>query len=157
MTGQDRAGSSRLITNRERSPERQRQAHWASQLALAQLIVSFNISTFNINIWVKTRSLATTKMTIVTKPLSAVKEEKKEEAEEALVRVDEASGFKSEAPVDQPDLNLDPVPIRDPRRGPRSRQQHNLAFLSLCTGLISLMGFMAGVHLYKSIYMKRCK
>ena len=88
-------------------------------------------------------------MTIVTKPLTAVKEKK--EDVEALVDV------KTEAPVDHPNLNLDPIPLRDPRMELRSRHRHNLAFLSLCTGLISLMGFMAGIHLYKSIYQRRCR
>ena len=87
-------------------------------------------------------------MTIVTKPLTAVKE-KKEDVED-LVDV------KTEAPVDHPNLNLDPIPLRDPRTELRTRHRHNLAFLSLCTGLISLMGFMAGIHLYKSIYQRRC-
>ena len=87
-------------------------------------------------------------MTIVTKPLTAVKEKK--EDVETLVDV------KTEASEDHPNLNLDPVPLRDPRVELRSRHKHNLAFLSLCTGLISLMGFMAGIHLYKSIYQRRC-
>ena len=87
-------------------------------------------------------------MTIVTKPLTAVKEKK--EDVEALVDV------KTEAPDDHPNINLDPIPLSDPRTELRTRHRHNLAFLSLCTGLISLMGFMAGIHLYKSIYQRRC-
>jgi len=86
-------------------------------------------------------------MTIVTKPLTAVKEKK--EDVEALVDV------KTGAPGEHPDINLDPIPLSDPRTELRTRHRHNLAFLSLCTGLISLMGFMAGIHLYKSIYQRR--
>ena len=85
-------------------------------------------------------------MTIVTKPLTAVKEEKKE-AEEALVDV------KVEQPSDEPDLQLESVTVTS---RVRRLHQHNLAFLALCLGFISLIGFMAGVHLYKSMFMKRC-
>merc|ERR1712001_383565 len=86
-------------------------------------------------------------MTIVTKPLTAVKEEKKQaEAEEALVDV------KVEQPSEEPDLQLESVTVTS---RVRRLHQHNLAFLALCLGFISLIGFMAGVHLYKSMYMKR--
>jgi len=84
-------------------------------------------------------------MTIVTKPLTAVKEEKKE-AEEALVDV------KVEQPIEEADLQLESVAVTS---RVRRLHQHNLAFLALCLGFISLIGFMAGVHLYKSMFMKR--
>ena len=87
-------------------------------------------------------------MTIVTKPLTAVKEDKKEaEAEEALVDV------KVEQPIEEADLQLESVTVTS---RVRRLHQHNLAFLALCLGFISLIGFMAGVHLYKSMFMKRC-
>ena len=87
-------------------------------------------------------------MTMVTKPLTAVKEEKKEvEVEEALVDV------KVEQPSDEPDLQLESVTVTS---RVRRLHHHNLAFLALCLGFISLIGFMAGVHLYKSMFMKRC-
>lgn len=87
-------------------------------------------------------------MTIVTKPLTAVKEDKKEaEAEEALVDV------KVEQPIEEADLQLESVAVTS---RVRRLHQHNLAFLALCLGFISLIGFMAGVHLYKSMFMKRC-
>ena len=85
-------------------------------------------------------------MTIVTKPLTAVKEDKKE-AEEALVDV------KVEQPIEEADLQLESVAVTS---RVRRLHQHNLAFLALCLGFISLIGFMAGVHLYKSMFMKRC-
>jgi len=84
-------------------------------------------------------------MTIVTKPLTGVKKEK--EATEALVTIENTK--KAEC-CDEPDLQLS-VRAERVRRVTRT----NVACLSLTLAFITLLGFMAGSHIYKTMFMRR--
>ena len=81
-------------------------------------------------------------MTIVTKPLTAFKEKKEEADAAALVNVEN----NSEENVSQPDLHL-------PRVQRLRKTNHVCLVLSLA--VVSLMGLMVGLHVYRSVFMKR--
>jgi len=80
-------------------------------------------------------------MTIVTKPLTAVKEKKDEVGVAPLVNVED-----TEVSVSSPDLQL-------PRVQRLNRTNHVCLVLSLA--VVSLMGLMLGLHVYRSVFSKR--
>lgn len=84
-------------------------------------------------------------MTIVTKPLTAFKEKKDEADAAGLVSVE--TGPDEQETAAQPQIS---VSNRVHRLG---RTNHVCLVLSLA--VISLMGLMVGLHLYRSVFMKR--
>jgi len=88
-------------------------------------------------------------MTIVTKPLTAVKEKKEKEALESLVTVDpNDKNNNPEDSKDEPDLNLAYVS--------RSRShQRSPVCLTLCLLILALIGLMSGAYIYKSMHSRR--
>jgi len=90
-------------------------------------------------------------MTIVTKPLTNAKEKKEKEALETLVNIDNAGENGGANSVD--DLKLDHLNTRAERV--KKMTQFNIICLSLCLGFITMLGFMAGSHIYKTLFMQR--
>jgi len=84
-------------------------------------------------------------MTIVTKPLTAVKEKKEKEALESLVTIDNNDTNLGEG-KDEPDLNLGYV-NRTSRRSP--------VCFTLCLLLLAMIGLMSGAYIYKAMYSRR--
>ena len=87
-------------------------------------------------------------MTIVTKALTGAKKEK--EATEALVTIENTKNVEDVVP----DLWTDrPLGVRAERV--RRVTRTNVACLSLSLAFITMLGFMAGSHIYKTMFMRR--
>ena len=97
------------------------------------------------------RSEVSVIMTIVTKPLTNAKDKKEKEALETLVNIDTAGENGGANSVD--DLKLDHLNTRAERV--KKMTQFNIICLSLCLGFITMLGFMAGSHIYKTLFMQR--
>jgi len=90
-------------------------------------------------------------MTVVTKPLTAAEKKKEAEANSApLVQVELEHDQQARQGFDEPDLHLTFLAGRVRRL---SRANHMCLALSLT--IVTMLGLMAGMHVYRTIFIRR--
>jgi len=92
-------------------------------------------------------------MTVVTKPLTAAEKKKEAEANSSpLVQVELEDEQQPQQAVDEPDLHLAYLSMAGRVRR-LSRANHMC--LALCLTIVTMLGLMAGMHVYRTIFIRR--
>jgi len=92
-------------------------------------------------------------MTVVTKPLTAAEKKKEAEANSSpLVQVELEDDQQPQQAVDEPDLHLAYLSMAGRVRR-LSRANHMC--LALCLTIVTMLGLMAGMHVYRTMFIRR--